>query len=169
MNINYIVIGGNITRELEVKYTPSGTACLDISIANNHVWFNDAGEKKEEVCFVEARIWGKAAETVAAHFGKGSPILLEGRLTQERWEDKATGKARSKTLLRVNKWHFAGQKSGRPAPSDEEADAAGVPRGSQRPHQPPTARTHPPTPRPAAAQNFDEPISDGTDGDDIPF
>lgn len=171
-----LVIGGNITRDLELKYTPSGIACLDFSIANNHVWFNDAGEKKEDVCFVECRIWGKPAETVAANFQKGAAIVVEGRLAQERWEDNVTGKARSKTLIRVTKWHF-GSRAAKTGPRDDDEGSQTAARGSQRPHSPPTARSYtpttnrPPPPGNTASRFHDEdgPITDGIEGDDIPF
>lgn len=106
--MNKLIQKGNITRDLELRYTPSGMAVVDFGIAINRSWTDNAGQKKEDVTFADWRAWGKSAETLFKFFHKGKPILLEGRLSQEEWEDKATGQKRRKTLGIVEAWHFAG-------------------------------------------------------------
>jgi single-strand DNA-binding protein len=110
MNYNKVLIGGNITRELELRYTPKGTAVLEIGVAVNRKWKDGNGEVREEVAFVDAIAWGRQAEVIAEHFGKGRPIFIEGRLAQEEWQDKETGKARRKTRVVVEDFKFCGDK-----------------------------------------------------------
>lgn len=120
MNINTVLLGGNITRDLELEYTPSGTAVLTFGLAVNKKWTTTTGEKKERVLFADCRAWNKQAEVIAQYFAKGKPILIEGELSLEQWDDKETGKKRSKTLVLVNKFHFAGDSPKRPAPEEPE-------------------------------------------------
>ena len=71
---------GNLTRDPELRYTPKGTAIAKIGLAVNRVWTNEAGEKKEEVTFVDVDVFGRTAENVGQYMRKGRPILIEGRL-----------------------------------------------------------------------------------------
>jgi len=150
--MNKVFQKGNITRDLELRYTPKGTPVLDFGIAVNRTWKDEQGTKKEEVTFTDWRCWGASAETLAKFFHKGKPILLEGRLTQDEWEDKTTGQKRRKTLAIVESWEFAGDSRGGEAP----------PPGGQR-----TARQAPREPgeqgSPAGT------MQEGMEDDDIPF
>lgn len=132
--MNLLIQKGNVTRELELRYTPKGTAVLEIGVAVNRVWYTDNGEKKEQVTFTDWRSWGKQAETIARFFAKGSPILLKGRLEQDEWEDKATGQKRRKTLGIVEEFEFCGGQrtaaeapGGHPATRGQRPAAAGTP------------------------------------------
>ena len=155
--MNLVILKGNITRDVEMTYTPNGTAVVEIGIAVNKVWFNDAGEKQEKVCFVDCRAWRKTAESIAKHFRKGSPILIQGELAQEQWIDKATEKKRSKTLVMIDRFEFCGEAKGRSAP-EEPPDRARRPEA--RPEAAESSRTLP---------DPDGPITDGMEDDDIPF
>jgi len=106
--MNLLIQKGNITRDLELKYTAKGTPVMDFGLAVNRVWYTDAGEKKEEVTFTDWRAWGKQAETIAKFFGKGVPILVKGRLAQEEWVDRETQKKRRKTLAILEEFEFCG-------------------------------------------------------------
>lgn len=106
--MNIAIIKGNITREIEVKYLTSGTPVAEFSLAINEVWYNDAKEKQERTHFIGCVAWGTTAENIAKYFDKGSPILIEGSLTQETWEDKESGKKREKTKVKVSRWDFCG-------------------------------------------------------------
>jgi len=110
MSINSITIGGRLSRDAELKFTPKGTAVASVSVANNRRWTTDSGEKKEEVTFVDVEMWGKTAEAFAKFHSKGSECLIQGRLKQETWDDKATGKKRSKIVVVAEQWHFVGGK-----------------------------------------------------------
>ena len=90
-SFNKVILMGNLTRDPELRYTPKGTAIAKIGLAVNRVWTNEAGEKKEEVTFVDVDIFGRTAENVGQYMRKGRPILIEGRLKLDQWDDKQTG------------------------------------------------------------------------------
>lgn len=173
MNYNKMLLAGNITRELEVTYTPAGHPVLDFSVASNRRWKDAAGEKQEEVTFFNVRFWGKAAEVIAQYCGKGSPIFIDGYFKEEKWTDKQTQQPRSKMILVGENFQFLPRSSSnsngsRPPARDEYSDDPA-----------------PPPPRPRATHQFgpqsnaprsqtqqrefdDGPITDGIGDDDIP-
>lgn len=85
------MIMGHVTRDIELRYTPKGTAVADISLA-----INRKTEDKEETTFVDVTLWGRTAEVAHQYSGKGKPLFVEGRLQTDTWDDKETGKKRSK-------------------------------------------------------------------------
>lgn len=95
-NFNKVILMGNLTRDPELRYTPKGTAVCKIGLAINRNWTTEAGEKKEDVTFVDVDIFGRTAENVAQYLKKGRPVMIEGRLKLDSWDDKATGQKRSK-------------------------------------------------------------------------
>jgi len=107
-----VLIIGNITRQPEVRYLPAGTAICEFSVAVNEQWKAENGEKREKTTFVDCKCWAKRGEVIAEHFKKGDPIFVEGRLTQETWDDKATGAKRSKLTVTVDDFKFIGGKKG---------------------------------------------------------
>lgn len=119
-NINNVIIGGNLTRDPEVRVTPKGTSVAQFTIGNNRKWRDDGGQDREEVAFIDCEAWGKTAENIAKYFAKGRPIIVEGRLKQEQWEDKQTGQKRSRVKVSVGQFHFVGsrQSDGQPARDD---------------------------------------------------
>jgi single-strand DNA-binding protein len=108
MPLNKVFIQGNLTRDTELKYLPKGTAVMNFSIASNRKWKTESGEQKEDVYFGECKAFGTTAETINRFFRKGSPILVEGRLTREEWDDKQTGAKRSATRIVVESFQFCG-------------------------------------------------------------
>lgn len=124
-SFNQVVLVGNLTRDPELRYTPGGAAVCEFSLAVNRKWKNkQTGEDKEEVAFIDCVGWSRTAELLAEYVHKGDPLLVQGRLTQDRWEDKDTGKARSKIKVTVETMQFLSRKgdaSGRQeAPAQEE-------------------------------------------------
>jgi single-strand DNA-binding protein len=97
--LNKVMLIGNLTRDPELRHTAKGTGVAELSLAINRTWTNDQGEKQEEVTFVEVTFWGRTAESAGTYLRKGAPVYVEGRLRFETWDDKETGKKRSK--LRV--------------------------------------------------------------------
>jgi single-strand DNA-binding protein len=95
-NFNKVILMGNLTRDPELRYTPKGTAVARIGLACNRKWKSETGEMKEEVTFVDVDAFGKTAETIGQYLKKGRPILIEGRLRYETWEDKQTKQKKSK-------------------------------------------------------------------------
>jgi single-strand DNA-binding protein len=98
-SFNKVILLGNLTRDPEIKYTPKGTAIANVGLAVNRVYSNDQGEKIEETTFVDVELWGRTAEIAQEYLKKGRPVLIEGRLKLDTWDDKQTGQKRSK--LRV--------------------------------------------------------------------
>lgn len=96
-SFNKVILMGNLTRDPEVKYLLNSTAVGQIGLAVNRTWFDKATQqKKEEVTFVDVTLWGRDAEVAGEYLAKGRPVMIEGRLTLEQWDDKATGQKRSK-------------------------------------------------------------------------
>jgi len=99
-SFNKVILVGNLTRDPEVKYTTGGTAVAEIGLAVNRQWFDkQSNERKEEVTFIDVTLWGRQAEVAGEYLAKGRPVLIEGRLQLDSWEDKQSGQKRSK--LRV--------------------------------------------------------------------
>jgi single-strand DNA-binding protein len=98
-NFNKVILVGNLTRDPELRYTPKGTAIAQIGLAVNRYWTDEQGQKKEEVTFLDIEAWSRLAETAGKYLSKGSPILVEGRLKMDSWEDKETKQKRSKIKI----------------------------------------------------------------------
>lgn len=114
--MNRVILSGRITADIETRYTLSGSAVAQFNIATNRKWIDQSGELKEEVSFFGIVAFGKQAETVAQYFRKGSPILIDGRLKQESWEDKQTQQKRSKTVVIMENFEFMeGKRDGQEA------------------------------------------------------
>lgn len=94
---NKVILVGNVTRDPQVRYTPKGTAVTDLGLAINHFWTDQAtNQKREETTFVDVTLWGRQAEIAGEYLTKGRPVLIEGRLTLDTWDDKESGQKRSK-------------------------------------------------------------------------
>ena len=104
-----VVAVGNITRPVEVRFSPSGTAVATFTVAINHKYKAD-GETKEDVVFLDVVAFAKNAESCGQYSDKGSLVLIEGRLSQRKWEDKETGAKRSKIELNAQKVVFLSAK-----------------------------------------------------------
>jgi single-strand DNA-binding protein len=149
-SFNKVILVGNLTRDPELRYTPKGTAVAKLGLAVNRVWTNDAGEKKEEVTFVDVDVFGRTAENVGQYMRKGRPILIEGRLKLDQWDDKQTGQKRSKLGVVAETVHFLG------SPGGSEGGAPAAPRPAR-----PAASSAPA----AEPVEGDEP----PENDDVPF
>ena len=106
---NRVVLMGNLTRDVELRYTPQGTAVTDISLAvNERVKRND--QWSDEVHFFDVTLWSRTAEIAGEYLSKGSPVLIEGRLKHDRWEQD--GQKRSKIKIVGEKMQMLGSKGG---------------------------------------------------------
>ncbi len=129
---NRVILVGNLTRDPELRYTPKGTAIAKVGLAVNRVWKTETGETKEEVTFVDVDAFGKQAETISQYLKKGRPILVEGRLRLDQWDDKQTGQKRSKLGVVLETFKFldsgradnAAPGAARPAPASAAAAEA---------------------------------------------
>lgn len=134
--MNSCQLMGHLTRDIELRYAQSGAAVGTTAIGVNRKWTDaSTGEKKEEVSFVDLTFFGKQAETAAEYLKKGSPVAIQGRLKQDKWQDKATGENRSKLHVIVEQMHFLPKQGGdaeQPAPApaprrpEPKVDAATV-------------------------------------------
>ena len=127
MSLNSVNIMGNLTRDPELKYTPSGKAVCSISIANNRIYTKNS-EKVTEVSYFDVEAWGAIAENCAKYLKKGNGIIVEGRLRQDRWEKD--GKTQSRVRISANNIHFMPKKR-----EDASAPQAGVETDSSLPEQ----------------------------------
>ena len=104
---NKVIVAGNLTRDPELRYTSTGRAVARISLAVNRKWRDpESGESKEEVTFVDVDAWGKQGEVIGQYLKKGRPILIEGRLKLDTWEDKQTQQKRSRLGVVLESFTF---------------------------------------------------------------
>ncbi len=170
-SFNKVILMGNLTRDPEMRYTTSGTAIANISLAVNRKWYNEARELQEEVTFVTVDAFGKQAETIGQYFKKGNPIFLEGHLHQDQWVDKQTGEKRSRLKVVLRNFQFlpSGQSREGGSPPSPRRSAADSEPQRPPPNQlpPPTQpqRFHQPPNQPPPADSGPPPEED----DDVPF
>ncbi len=150
-SLNRVILMGNCTRDPEVKYTPKGSAVAELGLAVNRYYTTEGGEKREETTFVDVTLWGRQAEIAGEYVKKGRPVLIEGRLQLDSWEDKQTGQKRSKLRVVGENLHLIG-----PRPGEGGGEAGAAPSRPSGGYSRPSGR-----PAPAA------PADDA--GDDIPF
>ena len=109
MSLNSVNVMGNLTRDPEMKQTPSGKSVCTLSIANNRIYSKN-GEKVTEVSYFDVEVWGVIADNCARYLTKGQGIIVEGRLRQDRWEKD--GKTQSRVRISANNVHFMPKKQG---------------------------------------------------------
>ncbi|MBP7216643.1 MAG: single-stranded DNA-binding protein [Candidatus Omnitrophica bacterium] len=122
-SFNKVLLIGNLTKDPELRYTPQGTAVVNLRLAVNRKFKTKTQELKEETCFVTAVIWDKQAESCNQYLHKGSPVLVEGRLQSRSWED-AAGQKRNTIEVRAERVQFLGGAPGKNAsPSHVSGEA----------------------------------------------
>ena len=140
-NVNKVILIGRITRDIELRYTPKGTAIAELGLAVNRSRTDESGQRIEETTFVDVTLWGKQAELANQYLAKGREVYIEGRLQMDTWQDKESGQNRSKLKIVGENMQFI---------------SGGEKQGQQQPARP--AQQQAPTPDPAAMED-----------DDIPF
>jgi single-strand DNA-binding protein len=98
---NKVILVGNLTRDIEIKYSQSGMAIAKTAIATSKKFKSNTGEQKEEVCFVDITFFARSAEVANQYLHKGSKVLIEGRLHFDQWTDQ-NGQKRSKHGVNVD-------------------------------------------------------------------
>jgi single-strand DNA-binding protein len=152
---NKVILIGNLTRDPELRYTPQGVAIAKIGLAVNRTWKNEAGESKEEVTFIDVDAFRRQAETLAQYLKKGSPLMVEGRLKLDQWDDKQTGQKRSRLGVVLEGFQFLGGNRG--------AEGGGAP--GEAPRNRPSAPAAKSAAQPADGADAPPPPDD----DDVPF
>jgi len=159
-SFNKVILIGNLTRDPELKYTPKGTAVAKIGLAVNRSWKSETGEAREEVTFIDVDAFGRQAEVIGQYLKKGRPLMVEGRLRLDQWDDKTTGQKRSRLGVVLESFQFldSGNKAG------GGAEAGG---GGEYASREPAPRPSRPAPSaPAAPSDPDMPPAED---DDVPF
>jgi len=105
-SFNKVMLMGNLTRDIEIRHTPSNTAVGNFGLAVNRKYKTQSGEQREEVTFVDCEAWGRTAEVMAQYLSKGRPIFVEGRLKLDQWQDKNSGQNRQKLSVVVENFQF---------------------------------------------------------------
>jgi len=108
-SLNKVFLMGNLTRDPELRYVPSGSAIANFTVAINRAYKDASGEKKEEVSFVRVVVWGKMAEVCGEYLTKGRPVLVEGRLKSRSWEGQ-DGQKRSAMDVVATSVQFLGSR-----------------------------------------------------------
>jgi single-strand DNA-binding protein len=167
---NKVILVGNLTRDLELRYTPSGTAVGNTGIATSRKFKSADGQQKEEVCFVDLTFFGRTAEIANQYLRKGSKVLVEGRLKFDSWEDQ-NGAKRSKHSITVENMTMLDSKGSTPGGGQQPqggygAGSGGYPQQNSAPQQggynQPQAES-----KPAPAEDKIPEID--IDDDEIPF
>ncbi|RMH04002.1 MAG: single-stranded DNA-binding protein [Planctomycetota bacterium] len=148
-SFNKVILMGNLTRDPEVRQAQSGAYVVRAALAVNERVPDGQGGYRDQAHFFDFVVFGRQAESFARWFRKGRPVLIEGRLRQDRWQDKETGRNRSRVEIVCDRWHFVGGRE----------EGAG---GGARPAVGPAA---------TAAPSQDVAFPDGQDfvPDDVPF
>jgi len=154
-NFNKVILAGNLTRDPEVRYTPKGTAIAKLGMAINRTWKTETGETKEEVTFVDVDAFGRTAEVISQYLKKGRPILVEGRLKLDQWDDKQTGQKRSRLGVVLENFQFldSGRSDGSGGGGGRSFSQSSAPAASA----------------PSASPEAPEPEGPAPEEDDVPF
>jgi len=147
---NKVILAGNLTRDPELRYTPKGTAVAKIGLAIGRQWRDETGAMKEETTFVDIDAWGKQAETISQYLKKGRPILVEGRLKLDQWDDKQTNQKRYKLGVVLETFQFLDSGGTREGGGGGGGGFSGPPDASHSqsrpaPSRPPTSAPPPPS------------------------
>ena len=129
VEINKVMISGRLTRDPELRYTPSGVAVTTLRMAVNTSFFSKEKEKREEVCYIDVVAWRRQAETCVEYLRKGSPAFIEGRLQSRSWETQ-DGQKRSTIEVQADRVQFlewGGDREKAPAPESESAPPPAAP------------------------------------------
>lgn len=148
-SLNKVILMGNLTRNPEQRFIPSGSAVCDFAIAmNRKITVNN--QERDETVFVDVQVWGKQAENVARYCAKGSCVFVEGRLALDQWNDRNTGEKKSKMKVVADRVQFIGGPSGGNAARGREQH-----RYTRQDAQPPVNPAPDPEPVPPPAQPYD--------------
>lgn len=126
-NLNKVFLIGNLTRDPELRYIPSGTAVCALGLAVNRRFKTKQGDSRDETLFVDVTVWGKQAELCSQYLSKGRPVFIEGRLRLETWTGN-DGQKKSKMRVVAENFQFLG-----PGPGAAAAEAPTEPGAAEEP------------------------------------
>ncbi len=123
-SFNRVVLLGNVTRDIQVKYLQSGTSVAEVGLAVNERYKDKtSGEFVEKPVFVDVTLWGRTAEIAGEYLAKGRPVLIEGRLALDQWTDQQSGQKRSKLKVIGETLQLLGSREGTPKNTTTEAQS----------------------------------------------
>lgn len=125
-NLNKVFLIGNLTRDPELRYLPSGTAVTTFTVAVNRVYTLQSGEKKQDTTFMPIVVWGRRAETCGEYLNKGSAVCVEGRLQSRSWQGQ-DGQKRTTVEVVADNVQFLGRPRREGAQTPAATDAAQAP------------------------------------------
>lgn len=167
-NVNKVILIGNLTRDIDMRYTGAGTAVGTLSLATNRTYKDGNGNKQTATTFIECTAWSKNAEILQRYTSKGHKIYIEGRLDLSTWDDKETGKKRNKLSVIIESFQFLNNK--------EQTQQHSIPQDGQTPsnhiHTPQdgTPQPHSYNSQAAAEVAIGRPQTEApAEHDDIPF
>jgi single-strand DNA-binding protein len=136
-NYNKVLLMGNLTRDIELKYTASNQALANIGLAVNRRYRTADGESREDTTFVDCEAWGRTAEVMGQYLKKGRPVFVEGRLKLDQWQDQ-NGNNRSKLRVVVENFQFIDSNGGggNSGSSDDAPGYAPASAGEDAGHEP---------------------------------
>ena len=129
-SFNKVILMGNLTRDVELRQTPGNQTVANIGLAVNRTYQTREGERREETTFVDCEAWGRQAEVMSQYLSKGRPVMIEGRLKLDQWQDQQ-GQNRSKLRVVIENFQFVGGRGdgggggGNYAPAPAQASAGG--------------------------------------------
>jgi len=169
-SLNKVILIGNLTRDPELRYTPTGAAVCSIGLATNRSWVTDSGEKKEETEFHRVVAWNKLAELCSQLLAKGRKVYVEGRLRTSSWQAQ-DGSQRTSTEIVIEDMIVLDSR--RPGGGADD-DASPVQQQEQKPKSPAKPKAGAPEKKADAAGQPDAPqeegnVSEDVNPDDIPF
>ena len=129
-SLNKVFLIGNLTRDPELRYIPSGSAVTSFTVASNRVYKLQSGEKKEEVSFIRVVVWGRMAETCGEYLKKGRPVFVEGRLQSRSWDGPDGQKRNATEVIALNVQFLGGAQSAAGGRSDRDVSQE-VPAGKE--------------------------------------
>lgn len=133
---NKVILVGNLTRDIELRYSQNGSAIANTAIATSRR-FTVNGEKKEETCFVDITFFGRSGEVANQYLRKGSKILVEGRLHFEQWTDQQSGQKRSKHSVIVESMQMLDTRGGGDQGYEDQGSNAPAPSAPRTPQRAP--------------------------------
>ena len=140
LQLNRVMLAGNLTRDPQVRFFANERAVADFGLAINRKYKTNDGQLKEETTFVDIEAWGRTAELVGQYLTKGRGCYVEGRLRLDSWEDKESGQKRSKLKIVADNVQFLDSRGGQGGQGGDRAGAGPV-AGSDDADAPPPART----------------------------
>jgi single-strand DNA-binding protein len=166
---NKVILMGNLTRDPELRYTPSGTAVADLGIAVNTPR-GRGPDRKDDTLFVDVTVWDRQAENCSEYLAKGRPVMVEGRLKMDTWEDRETGKRRSRLTVVAQTVQFLGGGDGGGSRGGGGSRQYGEPRSQGAAPRGGGGQNAEPQQDYGAQPNYNDNLDDNFESnDDVPF